>query len=57
LSTNLDSAAFVLIFAFAFIRLIGEFLIGGGIGIFGAPWIVLPFGTGLLFDITWKPFL
>jgi ferrous iron transport protein B len=51
------SAAFVLIIAFAFIRLIGEFIIGGGIGIFGAPWIVLPFGTEQLFDITWNPLL
>jgi ferrous iron transport protein B len=50
-------AAFVLIIAFAFIRLIGEFFIGGGIGIFGEPWIVLPFGTEFLFDITWKPLL
>ncbi len=50
-------AAFVLIIAFAFIRLIGEFFISGGIGIFGEPWIVLPFGTELLFDITWKPLL
>ena len=25
--------------------------IDGGIGIFGEPWIVLPFGTELFFDV------
>lgn len=35
--------------AFSLIRLIGEFIIGGGIGIVGDPWISLPFGTELLF--------
>jgi ferrous iron transport protein B len=49
------AAAFVILFSFALVRLIGEFLIGGDIGVFGEPWIVLPFGTELLFDVTWKP--
>lgn len=51
------AAAFVVLFSFAIVRLIGEFLINGGIGIFGEPWIVLPFGTELLFDIAWKPLM
>jgi ferrous iron transport protein B len=49
------AAAFVIFLSFGIVRLIGEFLIGGGIGIFGEPWIVLPFGTELLFDVAWKP--
>ncbi len=51
------AAAFVLVLAFLFVRIIGEFLIGGGLGIFGTPWIALPFGTELLFDIAWKPLM
>ena len=46
-------AAFILLIAFVFIRIIGEFFIGGGIGIFGEPWIVPPFGSEFLFDIIW----
>ena len=51
------AAAFVIIFSFAFVRILGEFLIGGGIGIFGEPLIVLPFGTEHLFDTAWKPLM
>ena len=51
------AAAFVVLFSFAIVRLIGEFLIGGGIGIYGEPWIVLPFGTEALFDTAWKPLM
>jgi ferrous iron transport protein B len=45
----------VLAVSFILIRMIGEFLIGGGIGIVGNPWVELPFGTEKLFDVAWKP--
>ncbi|MGB5749322.1 MAG: FeoB small GTPase domain-containing protein, partial [Desulfobacterales bacterium] len=51
------AAAFVLAISFLFVRIIGEFLIGGSIGLFGTRWIVLPFGTELFFNMAWKPFL
>jgi ferrous iron transport protein B len=51
------AAALVLVLSFLLVRLIGEFLIGGGIGIFGTPWITLPFGTELFFEIAWKPLM
>ncbi len=43
--------------ALSLTRLIGEFLIGGGIGIVGDPWVELPFGTELLFEAVLKPVL
>lgn len=48
-------AMLVLAVSFILIRMIGEFLIGGGIGIVGNPWVELPFGTEKLFDVAWKP--
>jgi ferrous iron transport protein B len=51
------AAVFVVFLSFAIVRIIGEFLIGGCIGIFGEPWIVLPFGTEALFDTAWKPLM
>lgn len=48
-------AILVLAASFILIRMIGEFLIGGGIGIVGDPWITVPFGTEALFDFAWKP--
>ncbi len=50
-------AVFVLALSFSLIRLIGEFLIGGGIGILGEPWLELPFGTEFLFEAVFKPLL
>jgi len=50
-------ALIVLALSFSLIRLIGEFLIGGGVGIIGDPWIVLPFGTELLFEKWVTPLL
>ena len=43
-------ALVVVSLSFSLVRLIGEFLITGGIGIVGEPWVALPFGTELLFD-------
>jgi len=43
-------ALVVIALSFSLVRLIGEFLITGGIGIIGQPWVVLPFGTELLFE-------
>jgi len=40
---------------FSLVRILGEFLIGGAIGIVGEPWFTLPFGTELLFDLLLKP--
>ncbi|TKJ43934.1 ferrous iron transporter B [candidate division TA06 bacterium B3_TA06] len=48
-------AILVLAVSFILIRIIGEFLIGGGIGIVGNPWVELPFGTEKLFEVAWKP--
>lgn len=50
-------AILVLIVSFSLIRLIGEFLIGGGIGIMGEPWVQLPFGTDALFNVAWTPLM
>jgi len=50
-------ALFVLAASFALIRLIGEFLIAGGVGIVGAPWFHVPFGTEPLFNAVWKPLM
>jgi ferrous iron transport protein B len=47
----------VLAVSFILIRMIGEFLIGGGIGIVGEPWVELPFGTEKLFDWAWTPLM
>ena len=48
-------ALIVITFSFSLIRLIGEFLISGGIGIAGQPWVELPFGTELLFEKALQP--
>jgi ferrous iron transport protein B len=37
--------------------LLGEFFIGGGIGIIGEPWVEIPFGTELFFEQLIKPLL
>ena len=50
-------AAIVLIVSFSLIRILGEFLIGGGIGIIGDPWVEIPFGTELFFERAIKPLL
>jgi len=50
-------ALLVVASSFSLVRLIGEFLIGGGIGIIGEPWLEIPFGTELLFEQAVKPFL
>lgn len=48
-------AVLVLGLSFALVRLAGEFLIAGDVGIFGEPWFTVPFGSELLFDKLWKP--
>ena len=48
-------ALFVLAVSFSLIRLLGELLIGGGIGIIGEPWLEIPFGTELFFEKVLKP--
>jgi ferrous iron transport protein B len=50
-------ALFVLAAAFAVVRLIGEFLISGGVGIAGEPWFRVPFGTEPLFEAAWRPLM
>jgi len=50
-------ALLVLAFCFSLVRLIGEFLIAGTVGIIGEPWLEVPFGTELFFERTLKPFL
>jgi ferrous iron transport protein B len=48
-------AILVLAAAFSVVRLIGEFLVGGGVGIAGKPWFTVPFGMEPLFDAAWRP--
>jgi len=48
-------AILVLAAAFSVVRLIGEFLVSGGVGIAGEPWFHLPFGMEPLFDAAWRP--
>lgn len=48
-------ALLVIAGTFSLVRLLGEFLIGGAIGIVGEPWLTLPFGTEALFDALLKP--
>jgi len=43
--------------AFALVRLLGEFLIAGAVGVFGEPWLELPFGTELAFERLLGPLL
>jgi ferrous iron transport protein B len=50
-------ALIVLAAAFAVVRLIGEFLVGGGVGMAGAPWFRVPFGMEPLFDAAWRPLM
>ena len=50
-------ALFVLAVSFAVVRLIGEFLVSGGVGIAGEPWFRVPFGMEPLFDAAWRPFM
>jgi ferrous iron transport protein B len=50
-------AILVMALSFSLVRLIGEFLIGGTIGIVGRPWIEVPFGTELLFERFLRPLL
>jgi ferrous iron transport protein B len=47
----------VVALSFSLIRLLGEFLISGGIGIVGRPWLTLPFGTELFFEALAQPLL
>jgi len=47
----------VIVLSFSLVRLIGEFLIGGGIGIIGKPWVEIAFGTELFFEKALKPLL
>ncbi len=51
------TAILALVVSFSLIRLIGEFLVGGAIGIVGEPWFELPFGTEKLFDFAWTPLM
>jgi ferrous iron transport protein B len=48
-------ALLVLAAAFSAVRLIGEFLINGSVGIAGEPWLRVPFGMQRLFDAAWRP--
>lgn len=50
-------ALFVLGGSFSLVRLMGEFLIAGSIGIIGEPWLTVSFGTEFLFEKFYKPLL
>ena len=50
-------ALLVLAASFSLVRLIGEFLISGTVGLVGAPWLLLPFGTEILFERVLGPLL
>ncbi len=48
-------ALLVLALSLAVVRLIGELLATGGVGISGEPWLRLPFGMEPLFEAAWRP--
>ncbi|MBN1114390.1 MAG: ferrous iron transport protein B [Oligoflexia bacterium] len=50
-------AVLSLLASFALIRLTGEFLINGSVGIFGEPWFEIPFGIEPVFEKILKPLL
>jgi len=50
-------AILVLAASFILIRMIGEFLIAGTIGVTGKPWVAVPFGIERLFEVGWGPLL
>jgi len=50
-------AVLVLAASFTLVRLLGEFLIGGAVGIVGSPLLQVPFGTELLFERLLGPLL
>jgi ferrous iron transport protein B len=50
-------ALFVLALSFSLVRLIGEFLVNGSVGIVSAPWFRIPFGMEPLFNSVWKPLM
>ena len=50
-------ALLVLAASFSLVRLIGEFLIAGTVGIVGSAWLKVPFGTRLLFERALGPLL
>jgi ferrous iron transport protein B len=50
-------ALLVLASSFSLVRLLGEFLIGGTVGIVGSPWLQVPFGMKLLFERVLEPLL
>jgi len=49
------AALVALVGTFVLVRLLGEFLIAGTIGIVGKPWATLPFGTEAFFTLVLKP--
>jgi ferrous iron transport protein B len=51
------AALLVLAASFSLVRLIGEFLIGGTVGIVGEPWLQVAFGMKLLFERVLEPLL
>lgn len=49
------TAAVVLAATFALVRILGEFLIAGTVGLFGEPWLEVPFGMERLFEVLLRP--
>lgn len=49
------TAVIVVVASFGVIRLLGEFLIAGEIGLLGGPWVTLPFGTEIVFERFFRP--
>ena len=50
-------ALLVLALSFSIVRIIGEFLVSGGVGVTGTPWFRAPFGMEPLFDAAWRPLM
>jgi ferrous iron transport protein B len=48
-------AAAVLAATFAAVRILGEFLVAGTVGLFGKPWLEIPFGMERLFGVLLRP--
>jgi ferrous iron transport protein B len=48
-------AAAVLAATFTMVRILGEFLVAGTVGLFGKPWLEMPFGMEWLFEVLLRP--
>jgi len=53
--TGIPIAVLVILGAFSLVRLLGEFLVAGEVGVWGEPFLKIGFGTEYLFRTLWVP--